>query len=246
MQERISTARMMNYYDLRAEGDAVWLHNPHKKVGHSPKLMGPCEGPYTITKVINDVVYQVQLTARNKAKVVHRNQLWKYAWENLPNWFTCPPSSNTPNNAENLVKNVAESAHNGSEQNGSGETRLCRSGYWRKIVEQFQVQKCSILTPLKKPEGGSVTKRLGIVCMIMNTHLNRDFVPCWIVVYQLCHVNSLSHWFRYVLFHCHVVCQPFHVTPPPHSIIKAQCTCNSGRVNSSCYLLELDCARSTS
>ena len=66
MQEKslkISTPQMKNYYDFRAygitfdEGDAVWIHNPHKKVGHSPKLMRPWEGPYTITKVINDVVY---------------------------------------------------------------------------------------------------------------------------------------------------------------------------------------------
>ena len=60
---KISTARAKNYYDLRAdditfkEGDAVWLHNPRKKVGHSPKLMRPWEGPYTIIKVLNDVVY---------------------------------------------------------------------------------------------------------------------------------------------------------------------------------------------
>ena len=64
---------MKNYYDLCAdditfeEGDAVWLHNPCKKVGHSPKLMRPWEGPYTIIKVINDVVYRIQLTPRGKA-----------------------------------------------------------------------------------------------------------------------------------------------------------------------------------
>ena len=59
---------MKNYYDLRADlkvfeaGDAVWLHNPQRKPGHSPKLMRAWEGPYTVMKAINDVVYRIQLT----------------------------------------------------------------------------------------------------------------------------------------------------------------------------------------
>ena len=115
---RISTARMKNYYDLRAdditfkEGDAVWLHNPRKRVGHSPKLMRPWEGPYTITKVINDVVYRIQLTPRSKAKVVHRNRLWKYAGEDPPTWFPKSQSSNASNNVEPGEKPSTESAHN--------------------------------------------------------------------------------------------------------------------------------------
>ena len=141
---KISTAQMKNYYDLWAdditfeEGDAVWLHNPRKKVGHSPKLMCPWEGPYTITKVVNDVVYRVQLTPRSKAKVVHRNRLWKYAEENPPTWFSSQQSSQASNYAEPGAESSAESTRNGSEQNDSEEMQLRQSTHQRRTVEQFQ------------------------------------------------------------------------------------------------------------
>ena len=96
---RLASDKMKDYYDLRANikvfeaGDAVWLHNPQQKPGHSPKLMRAWEGPYTVIKAINDVVYRIQLTSRSKPKVVHRNHLWEYTGDNKPNRFK---SSNAP------------------------------------------------------------------------------------------------------------------------------------------------------
>ena len=81
---KLASDRMKSYYDVHAEhktfreGDVVWLYNPRRKPGHTPKLMRPWEGPYTITKAINDLVYRIQLTSRSKPKVVHRNRLWEY------------------------------------------------------------------------------------------------------------------------------------------------------------------------
>ena len=69
--------KMKNRYDTLLEGqlldvgDAVWLHNPQRKKGVSPKLQCPWEGPYIVTKVINDSVYRIQLGAKTKPKVVH-------------------------------------------------------------------------------------------------------------------------------------------------------------------------------
>ena len=156
---KISTARAKNYYDLHAddvtfkEGDAVWLHNPRKKVGHSPKLMRPWEGPYTIIKVLNDVVYRIQLTPRSKAKVVHRNRLWKYSGATPPNWFSSTQPSNPSNEEEPNEELLAESAQsNLPEPEGSRETGLRRSTRERKAVERFQAQECGILgqdTPKK-------------------------------------------------------------------------------------------------
>ena len=54
---------MKNYYDVHAEdatfeeGDTLQLHNPCKKIGHSPKLMQSWERPYIITKAINDIAH---------------------------------------------------------------------------------------------------------------------------------------------------------------------------------------------
>lgn len=94
---KVKSNSMKEKYDVLAQskplnvGDAVWLHNPRRKKGLSPKLNRPWEGPYTVTKKINDIVYRVQLTANTKPKVVHRNRLWAYNGSNAPSWFR-PPS----------------------------------------------------------------------------------------------------------------------------------------------------------
>ena len=82
----------------------------------SPRLLRPWEGPYTITKVINDVVYRAKVTLKSKAKVVHKNQLWKYAGENSPTWFSSHQSSHASIYAEPGEESSTKSTPNGSEQ----------------------------------------------------------------------------------------------------------------------------------
>lgn len=88
----ISGENLKTRYDIRAnthafkEGDQVWLHNPRRKKGVSPKLTSDWEGPYSVLKKINDVVYRIQLTRRSKPRVVHRDRLCKYKGQKEP-WF---------------------------------------------------------------------------------------------------------------------------------------------------------------
>ena len=85
--------RMKQRYDPLLEhqpleaGEAVWLHNPQRKKGLTPKLQCPWQGPYIITKRINDLVYRIQLGPKAKPKVVHRNRLWHYSGINAPTWY---------------------------------------------------------------------------------------------------------------------------------------------------------------
>ena len=60
------------------EGEQVWLYNPQRKKGRSPKLQKDWEGPYRVIKKINDVVYRIQKTPKTKMKVMHSNRLAKY------------------------------------------------------------------------------------------------------------------------------------------------------------------------
>ena len=91
-QLQLVSDRMKERYDLLQNveplerGDAVWLHIAQCKKGLSPKLQRPWEGPYVIIKKINDLVYRIQLGPRSKAKVVHRNRLWKYSGASPPMW----------------------------------------------------------------------------------------------------------------------------------------------------------------
>ncbi|KAJ8942120.1 hypothetical protein NQ318_000715 [Aromia moschata] len=65
-------------------GDAVWLYAQKETKGKSPKLQSNWEGPYTIIKKINDLVYRIQLSPRSKPKVVHLERLAKYTGHNPP------------------------------------------------------------------------------------------------------------------------------------------------------------------
>ncbi|KAJ8953850.1 hypothetical protein NQ318_006701 [Aromia moschata] len=69
-------------------GDAVWLYASKRMKGRSPKLQKNWEGPYTIIKKINDLVYRIQLSPRSKPKVVHLERLARYTGHNAPDWTT--------------------------------------------------------------------------------------------------------------------------------------------------------------
>ena len=89
---RLKSDRMKEYYDAGSqdetlnEGDPVWLYNPTRKKGLTPKLTRPWQGPYIIVKRINDLVYRIQLGPKCKPKVVHKNRLWRYTGNNVPSW----------------------------------------------------------------------------------------------------------------------------------------------------------------
>ncbi|GBO13185.1 hypothetical protein AVEN_124409-1 [Araneus ventricosus] len=85
-RERIKLAseRMKTCYDSTAtdrhfkEGDLVWMYNPKRRRGLSTKLQQNWEGPYTVIKKLNDVVYRVQRSPNTKPKFIHINRLAPY------------------------------------------------------------------------------------------------------------------------------------------------------------------------
>ena len=81
---KVSNDRMKARYDIRAnntgfdDGQLVWLHNPQRKKGLSPKLQLVWEGPYTVINRINDVIYRIRKGHRQKPKMVHLERLALY------------------------------------------------------------------------------------------------------------------------------------------------------------------------
>ncbi|UYV72285.1 K02A2.6-like, partial [Cordylochernes scorpioides] len=77
----IASEAMKVRYDTHAcgndlqEGGLVWLYNPKRKKGLSPKLQKSWEGPFRIVKKLNDVVFRIQRSSHSKPKVVHFNRL---------------------------------------------------------------------------------------------------------------------------------------------------------------------------
>ena len=81
---KVAADAMKSRHDLSSreitfkEGEQVWLYNPRRAKGKSPKLMSDWEGPYEVVRRLSDVTYRIRKTARGKIKVVHVNRLWKY------------------------------------------------------------------------------------------------------------------------------------------------------------------------
>ncbi|KAJ8936965.1 hypothetical protein NQ318_015628 [Aromia moschata] len=77
-------------------GDAVWLYAQKGR-----KEKSNWEGPYTIIKKINDLVYHIQLSPRSKPKVVHLEKLARCTGHDPPGWFVVeepPPRTGEPEN----------------------------------------------------------------------------------------------------------------------------------------------------
>jgi hypothetical protein len=76
-----ATSRQMVQYNRKASdrkfepGDGIWLLNPKRKVGRSPKLDIPWEGPYTVIAILNDVLLEIQKSPKSKSRVVHQDKV---------------------------------------------------------------------------------------------------------------------------------------------------------------------------
>lgn len=76
--------KMKTRYDRRAnsrgfdESSLVWLHNPVRTKGKSPKLQAKWDGPYRVVTRINDVTYRIQKGPRGAPKIVHVDRLARY------------------------------------------------------------------------------------------------------------------------------------------------------------------------
>ena len=85
--------KMKHYYDRRSDqtkfshGEAVWLYNPKRKKGISPKFSRPWECPYLVTEQRNDLLYKIQKSPHAKERIIHRNRLWKYQGNNVQSWL---------------------------------------------------------------------------------------------------------------------------------------------------------------
>jgi hypothetical protein len=71
---QLASNRMKRYYDTRSDrtqfsrGEAVWLYNPKRKKGISPKFSCPWEGPHLVTEQINDLLSCIQKSPHAKEK----------------------------------------------------------------------------------------------------------------------------------------------------------------------------------
>ena len=114
---KLGSERHKRYYDHKAQnrgferGDPVWLHNPRRKKGRTPKLQRPWEGPYLVTSRIDDLIYRIQKGPRSKPMVVHVDQLKKYRGNSFNNWLAEPKTTGAlPSNDKSAKQHDQKSA----------------------------------------------------------------------------------------------------------------------------------------
>jgi transposase InsO family protein len=96
-----STALQKHYYDRKQRptqlkvGQAVWLYNPRRKRGRTPKLDKPWEGPYVVVKIFGDVICVIQRTPRAKQRIVHIDKLCPTKQQINTDWVFQLPKKST-------------------------------------------------------------------------------------------------------------------------------------------------------
>ena len=105
------------YYDHKAQergfelGDPVWLHNPKRKKGRTPKLQRPWEGPYLVTSRLDDLIYRIQKGPRSRPMVVHVDRLKKYRGNSFDNWLAEPKTMDAiPTRGKSAKQHVSKPA----------------------------------------------------------------------------------------------------------------------------------------
>ena len=117
------------YYDYKINfkpysvGDAVWLHDPKRKIGISPKLQCNWDGPYVITHCISDLVYRIQKAESAKPRVVHYNRLKPYHGD-YDNWLD-----------KNAVINDTDVQTSDNEQITVSDNKLAESEHFSENEE---------------------------------------------------------------------------------------------------------------
>ncbi|KAJ8939798.1 hypothetical protein NQ318_022728 [Aromia moschata] len=89
LRERLNRIHRFASEKLKMHSDKMKqrLDTTSTETAFKPGDASNWEGPYTIIKKINDLVYRIQLSPRSKPKVVHLERLAKYTGHNPPNWF---------------------------------------------------------------------------------------------------------------------------------------------------------------
>ena len=101
-----AVTRNKRTYDLKSRprefevGTWVWLYNPRRIVGRSPKWQKLYGGPYLIVKRVGAVNFILQKTSKSKCFITHVDKLKKCMSETPESWLELPAvQSATPTEA---------------------------------------------------------------------------------------------------------------------------------------------------
>ena len=103
-----AAVKQKRYYDVKSRGrdfasdELVWVYNPLRKKGRSPKLDSKWVGPCKVLERLGEVVYRVQMPPRGRKVALHRDRLAPYRG-GLPSPDTTAPVTSPPSPATQPV-----------------------------------------------------------------------------------------------------------------------------------------------
>jgi hypothetical protein len=137
-------------------GTAVWLYNPTRKVGRSPKLQIFWEAtPYVVTEIINEVVVKIQRNKEAKPRIVHIDRVKPVKGTVDITWFEELHGNQNENQeqheSETELENIEENERvENNSQNTSPVSILEAMGL--KDQEEPPVTRSRVGRPSKPPE----------------------------------------------------------------------------------------------
>jgi transposase InsO family protein len=153
--------RAKDRYDMRARetelkvGQWVWVYNPRRRVGRSPKWQRLYEGPCLVTRVLKPVNVVVQQSRRSNPRVVHIDKVKPVLGPTPVSWLG---TNNTAEDGEprNLVPRVPvqHRESNDGAENGAAKPLLQRSPIRRHTTDNSATE-----VPLRRPSRKIVRPR---------------------------------------------------------------------------------------
>lgn len=147
VRQKIAYDRKSRDHQLQV-GDFVWLHNPAKKKGTSPKLQLRWTGPYLILSKLSDVTLRIQSSPRAKPKVVHADRLkpckgatpQKWEWEK-------PSDPHVDRETEIVTENHVDEVHDepqhdllkeleGGDQQAHGNNKIEEAQSYEQVSQE--------------------------------------------------------------------------------------------------------------
>ena len=107
-----ATRVQKKYYDSRARhvtfkvADSVWLYNPIRKKGRTPKLDMSWQGPYAITNLIGGVLAEIKQSRRSKARIVHVDKLAHTKTPIDMSWVKSLPAKNEFKSSDEVLLDI--------------------------------------------------------------------------------------------------------------------------------------------
>jgi hypothetical protein len=109
-----ATLIQKNYYDRKSKnrefevGQSVWLYNPKRRVGRTPKLDKSWEGPYGIVTLIGPVLAEIQRCRSSKPKIVHVDKLAPTKVPVKMDWVHQLPTKSEQKDLDNNLEGIKQ------------------------------------------------------------------------------------------------------------------------------------------